>query len=291
MLLQFIQKQQKKQGFMFFSAVLSAIVFMMMAGVFFTLYGGQFSLIKNGKTAIQAQQYAEIDANTLQSLSYSNLDAKGAHSRKAITNITNASGWEDEITLSAEQILDEDAGTKQRIATVNIYKTGDTLPRYTLQIPLTSQGSGDSGVPIGTVITWPLWSTPDGWLECNGQYVNPSQYPNLAALMSYTPNYQGIFLRGYGSQYSYHYGTVLHSSGNLNDLQGDAIRNITGFVEGADHESEAGGAFYYAAKSSTTFNGSNNHANIFNFDASRVTPVANEIRPVNRTVRYLIKAK
>jgi len=54
------------------------------------------------------------------------------------------------------------------------------------------------------VIAWPLSTLPtdtelDKWLECNGQAVNATLYPKLAVLMSNTPNYQGVFLRGYGS--------------------------------------------------------------------------------------------
>ena len=54
-------------------------------------------------------------------------------------------------------------------------------------------------------------------------------YPELVALIGgNVPNYQGVFLRGYGGQTSYHYGAVGHWSAGLGELQGDAIRNITG---------------------------------------------------------------
>jgi hypothetical protein len=114
--------------------------------------------------------------------------------------------------------------------------------------------------------------------------------------MSYTPNYQGIFLRGYGSQYSYHYNTVLHSSANLGDLQGDSIRNITGWVAMPemypDNSYGSDGAFYqylYNTERTYRVNGSGYGATTY-FDTSRVVPVANENRPLNRAVRYLIKA-
>ena len=36
-------------------------------------------------------------------------------------------------------------------------------------------------------------------------------YPELAGLIGWNvPNYQGVFLRGYGGQTSYHYGAVEH---------------------------------------------------------------------------------
>ena len=48
-----------------------------------------------------------------------------------------------------------------------------------------------SGVPVGTIITWPVATNPEGWdegnwLECNGQSVNPTVYPELFALVGAT---------------------------------------------------------------------------------------------------------
>ena len=56
-----------------------------------------------------------------------------------------------------------------------------------------------------------------------------SVYPELVALIGWNvPNYQGVFLRGYGGQTSYHYGVVGHWSAGLGELQGDGIREIWG---------------------------------------------------------------
>lgn len=188
MQIEFIGKQKKKHGFMLFSAVLSTIVFMMLAGAFFAMYGGQFSLIQNGRTAIQAQQYAEIDANTLRLSSYADLDTK-AHARQSITSIANAAGWEDEISIGAEQTLNEDSNNKQRIATVNIYKQGDIQSRYTLQLPLSSQGSGSS-VPSGTILLWSgsIDSIPSGYHLCDGT--------------NSTPDLRNKFILGAGNTYA-----------------------------------------------------------------------------------------
>ena len=44
-------------------------------------------------------------------------------------------------------------------------------------------------------------------------------YPELVGLIGWNvPNYQGVFLRGYGSQTSYHYGAVGHWSAGLGEL-------------------------------------------------------------------------
>ena len=156
-------------------------------------------------------------------------------------------------------------------------------------------------MPIGTVIIWPLLTMPTGsesgkWLECNGQHVNPSLYPELAALMTNTPDYRGVFLRGYGSVVSMHYGTVTHSSGSLNMLQGDSIRNISGEFVGARVAS--GGSvtslfksmenlWAYAHLGDKTYQ---DHVQ-YEFNASYVVPTDNENRPINKAVNYIIRAK
>ena len=124
-----------------------------------------------------------------------------------------------------------------------------------------------------------------------------SVYPELVALIGWNvPNYQGVFLRGYGGQTSYHYGAVGHWSAGLGELQGDGIREISAsFRTGGQHGiggasgsfGVTGGQGYdwkYGGTGNTYWGG-------IDFYASRVTPVAGEVRPVNRAVRYLIRAR
>lgn len=58
-------------------------------------------------------------------------------------------------------------------------------------------------IPVGTVITWPSNSWPsdkDNWLECNGQSISNTVYPELVAVVGSTvPDYRGRFLRGVSS--------------------------------------------------------------------------------------------
>lgn len=130
------------------------------------------------------------------------------------------------------------------------------------------------------------------WLECNGQ--STAAYPALASIVgANVPDYRGIFLRGLGSQTSNHYNTVTHSSAGLGVLQGDAIRNISGYFGG--QFTFFNGAMYQLAVSfwnrgSTPSNQAIWFEGNLGFDASRVVPTAEENRPINRAVRYLIKA-
>lgn len=156
-------------------------------------------------------------------------------------------------------------------------------------VPVMAKGAG--GVPVGTVIVWPVSTPPDEpekWLECDGR--STAGYPELASKVGGTvPDYRGFFLRGNGG-----------ASASLGQQQGDAIRNITGVFENhssfiGNRSGGANGSFYYADY------GHNGAANTWNsggnairqktiFDASRQVPTAPENRPVNKSVRYLIKA-
>ena len=106
------------------------------------------------------------------------------------------------------------------------------------------------------------------------------------------PNFQGLFLRGYGGQYSYHWGTVYHSSDGLGILQGDAIRNITGSIwpYNSNAYNAGTGAFYEPVAGSGAGGSGAVLSSRSGFDASRVVPTAGEDRPVNMAVRYLVKA-
>lgn len=155
---------------------------------------------------------------------------------------------------------------------------------------------GGGGVPIGTIIIWGYAKNPSEdygvWLDCDGR--NVSNYPNLVAAIGSTtiPNYRGLFLRGQGSQTVN--GTV-HTSPAVGTKQGDAIRNITGNFTALlqkNADIRATGAFTYEEQDFGE-NGARNdfwETPLYTFDASRVVPTADENRPVNATVRFLIKA-
>ena len=155
------------------------------------------------------------------------------------------------------------------------------------------------GIPVGTIVAWPVATNPsdwDKWLECNGQPISASAYPELRNVVGpNVPDLRGLFLRGYGSQsHTQNNGSIkgntatTHASDYLGFIQGDSIREIEGASReiqgnsGAFFNSGGGGQFHYLSccTGATTI-----------FRASRVTPVANEIRPVNMAVRYLIRAR
>lgn len=151
----------KARGSILVLAILTTVIWILIAQSFFILYSSNFNMIKSSRVALQAQQYAEITVDTLKNIAYENLDSEGAHARAAMTNIQE-NGWEDEVTIGEEHDIAGSDGAKQRIATVNIYKTNDTIPRFTLEVPLSSQNSfkdkrqenGYLKLPNGLILQW-----------------------------------------------------------------------------------------------------------------------------------------
>lgn len=173
-----------------------------------------------------------------------------------------------------------------------------------------------SAVPIGTVIIWPVAISGSSmtdesgtWLLCNGQTISESDYPDLVSVLGSTsvPNYRGLFMRGYGScTHSQINGTIngtsstTHTSGELGEVQGDAMRELYGDVPVGSESSATNvtsaisGVFGY----SSSYTNPGQSASYLSqscclpfFSASRYVPTADENRPVNTAVNYLIKAK
>lgn len=96
------------------------------------------------------------------------------------------------------------------------------------------------------------------------------------------PDLRGVFLRGHGG-----------NSAALGIQQSDAIRNIYGSIAGYNGGIRAmNGAFKWGWNENATSAGNNfNIPSGVYFDASLVVPTANENRPVNQAVRYLIRAR
>lgn len=250
------------------------------------------SSLSSSKTSAQALQYAETQAGIVRNTAYDDL------SSKVKTQIAGTHFYE-EVTVGAETAYKEDI--KKKDCTVNVYSGSETFPRATLTITrLTKEENQASGVPVGTVITWASANNPNEngtWLECNGQ--SCTAYPDLVRVLGSdtVPDYRGVFLRGLGSVTSTHYGTVQHQSNGLGELQGDAIRNIYGdfsTLDAGDIEYPTG-AFQHAWNKSIANCGRMAWSSTYNdylvsFNAYYVVPTSNEDRPINRAVRYFIKA-
>ena len=273
---------KKHKGSAFISLLLIASAIISLIAISTARLSSSFNSTFNANSRItSAEQFALSSAAILQATNYDDLVDQPRHS---IPNTKYSSA----VTLGAEQNLENDV--KMRPAEISVYYGNDAEALYTLSTRLYKLPP-ESLIPVGMIIAWASAKNPDDetWLECNGQ--SCAAYPKLVAVLgrSTVPDYRGVFLRGYGSRTSSHYGTVTHQSGALGELQGDAIRNITGSM--ATSMSYADGKLFQMSYVIRTFDrDGGGPVNATSFDASRVIPTANENRPINMAVRYFIKA-
>lgn len=173
--------------------------------------------------------------------------------------------------------------------------TGDTLGNLTWT----------NVSPTGAVIAFVGVSAPSGWLLCQGQAVSRTTFSILFTLIGTTygtgdgsttfnvPDLRGSFVRGTDN------GRGLDSGRGLGSYQSDALQNITGtaaigngYGDTRSAVENSSGALY-AGNSYQSFAASksqvNNTARDLFFDASRVVRAANETRPVNLAMNYIIK--
>lgn len=146
-----------------------------------------------------------------------------------------------------------------------------------------------NGVPAGTISSWPSNTIPVGYLLCSGQQLPIAQYQDLFAVIGTTfggdgittfnlPDMRGLFIRGIGG-----------NSAALGEVQGDAIRNLTGVIGKVANNSPATGIFYDDSDNSN-ITGTNNPVMVTcHMDASRIVPTDKENRPVNMALNYIIK--
>ena len=154
-----------------------------------------------------------------------------------------------------------------------------------------------SSIPVGTIISWPVaqnpadWQNSDGsynWLECSGQSISKTVYPELFALIGgQVPDLRGLFLRGHGG-----------NSAALGEQQGHAMRDISasgsisvgfgGYLSGSGIFKPVGSHKVTVIRGTWDNNWSSTNYGL-DLSAGGV-PVANEVRPDNQAVRYLIRA-
>lgn len=147
-------------------------------------------------------------------------------------------------------------------------------------------------LPIGSIIAMSSDYIPAGYLLCNGAAVNRQNYSLLFAKIGTTygegdgtntfnlPDLRGKFVRGLGG-----------NSDLLGKTQGDAIRNIQGEVDICHGDNNVtNGVFRDNGRKSRGRDGNEWYSHSVIFDASTVVPTANENRPLNMAMNYLIKA-
>ncbi|WP_368919917.1 phage tail protein [Providencia vermicola] len=143
-----------------------------------------------------------------------------------------------------------------------------------------------SDYPVGSPIPWPQATAPSGFLVCNGQSFNKTTYPLLASAYpsGVLPDLRAEFIRGLDA------GRNIDSARAVLSAQGDAIRDITGKIQGINMTGD--GAF---GNRELIFRGASPHGGGkdqygMTFKASNVVPTASENRPRNVAFLYIVRA-
>lgn len=138
----------------------------------------------SNKTTLQAQSYAETEADILRFTNYDQLV------RKSKSQISGTDFYR-EVSVGAESVYDSTNNIKQKKCIVKVYKGSESVPRSSLSIVRLNKGETDvASVPQGTILPWygKLSDIPSGFALCNGK--------------NGTPNLLDRFLVGAGSSYS-----------------------------------------------------------------------------------------
>ncbi|MBO6293727.1 MAG: tail fiber protein [Selenomonas sp.] len=274
--------KKKAKGVVLLEAFLALLLMAMASYGLAAVNSVQFSQLAASTDATQAKNYAELEAQYLKQLGYeavvddnrdddepsrtprypagkSSSDDKASNARNMTKFLGNTEGakWKSTATLG-ETItnIGGDPDNKIQNVVVSVYKTSDgtsAIPRATITVPLSTQGSVKGVTPVGGVIIWPKDSDPNTssivWLECNGQSYDTNKYKKLYKALgsNKVPNFQGMFLRGSGSQsFSQDNGSLsssstTYSAGTIGSIQGDGMRRLYGMT-GPVMYTAAGGA-------------------------------------------------
>ena len=165
-----------------------------------------------------------------------------------------------------------------------------------------------NGVPTGSIMPYIGTTAPNGWLLCNGNPIpSGSYYDNLKALAgNNTPNLNGMFLRGAGSQTAYPSNVgpavkVVQTDDNKSHLHAidfntssNGLHSHKTYFANDNYSGNGGGSTGLEDDRpdadpnrylETTDNGNHNH----NVRGNTANTGGTETRPINYGVNYIIK--
>lgn len=253
--------------------------------------------ISNGMIADNAVTSSKIQANEVKSV---NIEDSAINRNKVANNEITFNKIQQIGTITNSVIGYTSANTNaQPLKIVNemitdLTITGGKIANSTITTDKLAF-SLSSAIPVGAIMAFYRNTAPDGWLACDGAAI-PSQFTSLRALVgANTPNLQGQFIRGLTTNSSTGSIDPLSATRMLGNVQGDAIRNITGGQQTGHtlhlYGVQGTGAIRLAGVTGPSIGGNSGDTwwSGWDFDASRVVPTSRENRPVNIALLYCIK--
>ena len=178
---------------------------------------------------------------------------------------------------------------------------GDATSFDPTRVAVVAKGAG--GVPVGTIVAWPVAKNPedmDNWLECNGQTINATVYPELFALIgAKTPDYRGEFLRGHDA------GRGIDPGRSMGSTQTDTLLRPS-TATGSFSANMNGNGLFRSASGVFRVTGYTGQGGVENNSAREARynnvelaldqmwaadKLGTEVRPRNVAVRYFIRAR
>ena len=249
---------------------------------------------------MEAQSYAYNEWQKVLAEDYNGLSSKDRKNVSDKFDLKRDVGAEKTISGNGKEkdvvITVYRKGTDQVAYAMQSGKARPTLDEYYTKSQVDSKMTAlqnemkKMSMPIGTILPYvgSLSKIPSGWRLCDGT--------------NGTPNLKGMFLRGWSSQ---NISGNTYSGGNVGTYQTDAIKDtfgkgsiVTTMTDVADYSSysstrnPATGVFSYELATGWRVGGDVKHdgdALKINFDLTNGQNVANEFRPVNYSVYYIIK--
>ena len=146
----------KLRGIMLITTVVAVAAWILLAGGIFLTQSSQFQMLGARKIEEQARQYAEVDAQVLKKIPYTDLENETIlknhklHLKRAhIESVVADENWEDEIIIGKEQTSSDKNNGKYRIAVINVYRKDDKQPRKKIKLLLVQKSSNSAKSFIG----------------------------------------------------------------------------------------------------------------------------------------------
>lgn len=129
--------KNKRPASMLISAILASVMFIIIANSFMNLWGNSFTTLTAAKTATEAQNLSDIVSEKLK---LEGVDAEEVTTKTPLSDITGNDDDDDWLyTYEIGNEFEDDDGNIFKVAEVKIYKDGEDNPRYSTEIPLSSE--------------------------------------------------------------------------------------------------------------------------------------------------------
>lgn len=132
-----MKMRKKMPAFTLVATSLAVLTWILIAQSFAMMSSGAMDTAKTQRVTAQAVEAAKLDEAALRNIAYDEIDEKGPHGRRPIEGMDDGS-WESSVTIAPERTLSDGERTKVKMATIQIFRTGDTVSRFSLEVPLVS---------------------------------------------------------------------------------------------------------------------------------------------------------